>query len=386
MRIVHVANFYGPRSGGIKTTLHELGLGYLRAGHEFIYVVPGPTYLKEITPFGLQITLPSVQLFGTGGYQIIKSNKQLLNLIQFINPDRLEISDRFTLFKLGRWARKYKVPSVVFSHETLTGLARKYFKFLPRFFTDFLVDLHNKKLAKTFDTVIATTNFAAVEFEKIGINNLRKVPLGVDLRTFNPSRRNLEFRSELLAGSRYLLVHCGRLSPEKEPHRSVQAVANLIAAGVDVKLIIIGGGPLWKKIRKQSAHLPVQMIGYVACREKIADYLAAADVTIAPGPLETFCLSALESLASGTPVVASSSSAVGEILDTENNNPAGAIAMDTGDAFATAITEVLRDSGIRKNARFQAEKFDWKITINKMLKIHNEVKPSLVFENRLTAA
>ena len=34
MRIVHVANFYGPSSGGIKTTLHELGRGYLKYGHE----------------------------------------------------------------------------------------------------------------------------------------------------------------------------------------------------------------------------------------------------------------------------------------------------------------------------------------------------------------
>lgn len=386
MRIVHIANFYGPRSGGIKTTLHELGRGYLNAGHEFIYIVPGPTYLREETPFGVKITLPSIQLSGTGGYQIIKSNKQLLNLIQFINPDRLEVSDRFTLFKVGRWAKKYQVPSVVFSHETLAGLARKYLKFLPTVITDFLVDYHNKKLAKTFDTVIATTNFAAREFEKIGATNLRKVPLGVDLHAFNPARRNLALRSELLGGSRYLLVHCARLSPEKEPHRSVEAVENLIAAGVDVRLIIIGGGPLWKKIRKQSADLPIQMLGYVANREKIAEYLASADVSIAPGPLETFCLSALESLASGTPVVASASSAVGEILNTKNENQAGAVAQDSGKAFATAINEVLRDSRFRKNARAQAENFDWQVTISKMLQIHKEIKLSPVYEHGLTAA
>ena len=41
MRIVHVANFYGPNSGGIKTTMHELGRGYLAQGHEFIFIVPG---------------------------------------------------------------------------------------------------------------------------------------------------------------------------------------------------------------------------------------------------------------------------------------------------------------------------------------------------------
>ena len=62
MRIVHIANFYGPSSGGIKTTLHALGKGYLQSAHEFIYIVPGPKYIKEQTPFGTKITLPSITL------------------------------------------------------------------------------------------------------------------------------------------------------------------------------------------------------------------------------------------------------------------------------------------------------------------------------------
>jgi alpha-1,6-mannosyltransferase len=386
MKIVHIANFYGPRSGGIKTTLHELGRGYLKAGHEFFYIVPGPSYIKEETIFGIKITLPGIQLVGTGGYQIIKSNKQLLNIVEYINPDRIEVSDRFTLFKLGRWAKKRRIPSLVFSHETLSGLANKYLKFIPRYVRQLLVDWHNKKLANTFDTVIATTDFAAAEFKKIGIKNLRQVSLGVDLDEFNPINRSLELRSELLNGSRYLLVHCARLSPEKEPIRSIQAVEKLLAAGIDVRLIIIGGGPLWKKIRKLSANLPIQMIGYVACRKKIAQYLAVADVSIAPGPLETFCLSALESLSSGTPVVASASSAVGEILNINGEQPAGAVAEDTGEAFASAITEILRDSRIRKNARLQAEKFDWSRTVSLMLQIHLAPNPPVVAQQQLTAA
>jgi alpha-1,6-mannosyltransferase len=47
MRIVHVANFYGPKSGGIRTTLHELGKGYKARGHEFTYIVPGNGFFCE---------------------------------------------------------------------------------------------------------------------------------------------------------------------------------------------------------------------------------------------------------------------------------------------------------------------------------------------------
>jgi len=386
MRIVHVANFYGPSSGGIKTTLHELGRGYLKYGHEFIYIVPGPRYIKEQTPFGLKITLPSFTLPASGGYQIIRSNKQLLNLLEFLNPDRIEVSDRFTLLKVGRWAKQHKVASLVFSHETLNGLVKKYAPLIPVSIRNKFVNWHNRKLAATFDTVIATTDFAAAEFVRIKTTNLRKVALGVDLVGFSPENRDPKLRKELLKDADYLLVHCGRMSPEKEPARSVQAVSELVKAGINVRLIIVGGGPLWNKIRKQSLGLPIEMLGYVASREKVAGYLAAADIAIAPGPLETFCLSALESLASGTPVVASKSSAVGEILNINSIRPAGAVANDNGAEFAIAIKQLLNKGRLRKVAREQAEKFSWANTVDAMLDVHSAKQPMVTTKRRLKVA
>ena len=386
MRIVHIANFYGPSSGGIKTTLHELGRGYLKYGHEFIYIVPGPRYIKEQTPFGLKITLPSFTLPASGGYQIIRSNKQLLNLLEFLNPDRIEVSDRFTLLKVGRWAKQHKVASLVFSHETLNGLVKKYAPLIPVSMRNKFVNWHNRKLAATFDTVIATTDFAAAEFVRIKTTNLRKVALGVDLVGFSPENRDPKLRKELLKDADYLLVHCGRMSPEKEPARSVQAVSELVKAGINVRLIIVGGGPLWNKIRKQSLGLPIEMLGYVASREKVAGYLAAADIAIAPGPLETFCLSALESLASGTPVVASKSSAVGEILNINSIRPAGAVASDNGAEFAIAIKQLLNKGRLRKVAREQAEKFSWANTVDAMLDVHSAKQPMVTTKRRLKVA
>ena len=386
MRIVHIANFYGPSSGGIKTTLHELGRGYLKYGHEFIYIVPGPRYIKEQTPFGLKISLPSFTLPASGGYQIIRSNKQLLNLLEFLNPDRVEVSDRFTLLKVGRWAKQHKVASLVFSHETLNGLVKKYVPLIPVSIRNRFVNWHNRKLAASFDTVIATTEFAAAEFVRIKTTNLRKVALGVDLIGFNPENRDHKLRKELLKGAEYLLVHCGRMSPEKEPARSVQAVSELVKAGINVRLIIVGGGPLWNKIRQQSLGLPIEMLGYVASREKVASYLAAADIAIAPGPLETFCLSALESLASGTPVVASKSSAVGEILNINSIKPAGAVASDNGAEFAIAIRQLLNKGRLRKVAREQAEKFSWANTVDAMLDVHGAKQPMVTTKRRLKVA
>ena len=375
MRIVHVANFYGPKSGGIKTTLHELGRGYKEAGHEFIYIVPGIRHSSEVTEFGRRITLPSFLLPGTGSYRVIKSNRELREYIAHQRPDRLEVSDRFTLTSLGQWARERNLPTVVFSHETLRGLASR---FLPSLLglREVLVNWHNRRLARSFDTVIATTDFAAKEFLDVGAKNIKKVPLGVDLQTFLPTHRSFQTHHRLVQGADLLLMHCGRLSPEKEPHRSIEALVALRSRGVEAHLVYLGTGPQEAKLRKRAHDLPVTFLGYVPDRRIVAELIASSDVSLAPGPLETFCLSALESLASGTPVVASSSSAVGEFL--VGSPVAGAIAADNGESFADAIIDIFEDHGLRKAAREVAEKLPWSSTITAMLQVHGYVEQEYV--------
>jgi alpha-1,6-mannosyltransferase len=370
MKIIHVANFYGPKSGGIKTTLHNLGLGYRSEGHEFIYLIPGKKFSRESNEYGGCITLPSWVIPFSGGYRVIRSTRQVKSILQALKPDRLEVSDRFTLSCLGRWASQRKIPAIVFSHETLKGLVKSYFGFSLNKF----VKWHNTKLAAKFDYVVTTTDFASSEFNEIGTSNLVQIPLGVDLTNFSPERYNAELRTKMLKGGDVLLVHCGRLSPEKKPERSLQALRELLDRGVNARLVFIGSGPLHKKLYDSSRDIPVTFWGYVANKNLLAQMIASADISIAPGPIETFCLAALESLASGTPVVASNTSAVGEFLKTEDGNCVGLTAANNGAAFADAIEELLsltnEDVQMRQRCRSQAENFPWSKTIFELNALH----------------
>ena len=370
MKIIHVANFYGPKSGGIKTTLHNLGLGYRSEGHEFIYLIPGKKFSRESNEYGGCITLPSWVIPFSGGYRVIRSTRQVKSILQALKPDRLGVSDRFTLSCLGRWASQRKIPAIVFSHETLKGLVKSYFGFSLNKF----VKWHNTKLAAKFDYVITTTDFASSEFNEIGTSNLVQIPLGVDLTNFSPERYNAELRTKMLKGGDVLLVHCGRLSPEKKPERSLQALRELLDRGVNARLVFIGSGPLHKKLYDSSRDIPVTFWGYVANKNLLAQMIASADISIAPGPIETFCLAALESLASGTPVVASNTSAVGEFLKTEDGNCVGLTADNNGSAFADAIEKLLsltnEDVQMRQRCRSQAENFPWSKTIFELNALH----------------
>jgi alpha-1,6-mannosyltransferase len=386
MRIVHIANFYGPKSGGIRTTLHELGSGYISRGHEFTYVVPGIGFFCEETPFGRKITVPSIVLPFSGGYRIIRNNKDIKKLLITLKPDALEVSDRFTLSKVGLWAKKRNIHTVVFSHETLSGLTKSTFKLNFKKF----VNWHNARLASRFHNVITTTAFAAREFEEISTKNLVHIPLGVDLQTFSPKHRNEELRTELLKGAEVLLLHCGRMSREKNPQNSILALRELRNRGVNARLVYVGMGPMFKSLKEQAKDLPVTFLGYIVDRDMLAQIIASADVSIAPGPIETFCLAALESLASGTPVVASSTSAVGEFLLLDTVEPVGAVANNNPTAFADAITKVLQFRETQPNlpemCHQQAENYPWSSTLMMMLRLHGAGREVTAISKRLKAA
>ena len=386
MRIVHIANFYGPKSGGIRTTLHELGSGYISRGHEFTYVVPGIGFFCEETPFGRRITVPSIVLPFSGGYRIIRNNKDIKKLLITLKPDALEVSDRFTLSKVGLWAKKRNIHTVVFSHETLSGLVKSTFRLNLKKF----VDWHNTRLASRFHNVVTTTAFAAREFEEISTKNLVHVPLGVDLQTFSPKHRSEELRTELLKGADVLLLHCGRMSREKNPQNSILALRELRNRGVNARLVYVGMGPMFKVLKEQAKDLPVTFLGYIVDRDMLAQIIASADVSIAPGPIETFCLAALESLASGTPVVASSTSAVGEFLLLDSSEPVGAVANNNPSAFADAINKVLELRRTQPNlpqmCHQQAENYPWSSTLMMMLRLHGAGREVTAISKRLKAA
>lgn len=386
MRIVHIANFYGPNSGGIKTTIHELGKGYLRYGNEFIYIVPGPKFIREETKFGVKIQLPSKTIPGSGGYQIIKSKRQLRNLLEFLEPERIEVSDRFTLTWVGKWARRRKIGSLVFSHETLYGLIRRFLPGIPDLIARKISTWHNKKLASSFDFVVASTEFAAREFREFECPNLNVISLGVDLELFNPAKRSPHVHSELSRDEQFVLIHSARMSAEKEPQRAIETLAELRNRGYSVRLVLLGFGPLWNKLRRQSRGLPVEFLGYICDREKLARYLASADVMIAPGPLETFCLSALESLSSGTPVVASKSSAVREILAIDSIQPAGAVAANDAKSFADEIEKILGKPNLRRRSRTVAESMSWNNTVDTFLNLYQAKKPMVTTKRRFRVA
>ena len=223
MRIVRLANYVAPHSGGLRTSLRELGAGYLAAGHEPVLIIPGERDSDEQTPQGRVITLSGPRVPFTGGYRVLLRKRQVAALLSELRPDTLEVSDRTTLRWTGRWAREHGVPAVMVSHESLTALLRMAVPGLdlpglsrwgPALAA---VDAVNRRTVRAYQRVICTTAWAAAEFERIGAANLVRAPLGVDLATFAAPHRaqDRRVRDAYAAPGETLLVHCGRLSRKR---------------------------------------------------------------------------------------------------------------------------------------------------------------------------
>jgi alpha-1,6-mannosyltransferase len=122
VRIIRLANFVAPHSGGLRTSLAELGAGYLAAGHEPVLVIPGGRDGDERCAQGRVITLRAPRVPFTGGYRVLWRRRRLARLLAALRPDALEVSDRTTLRWTGAWAREHGVPAVMVSHESVTAL------------------------------------------------------------------------------------------------------------------------------------------------------------------------------------------------------------------------------------------------------------------------
>jgi alpha-1,6-mannosyltransferase len=266
MRIVRLANFVTARSGGLRTALRELGAGYLAAGHEPVLIVPGARYDDIDTEQGRVITLPGPEVPRMGGYRVLLDRRRLADTLTRLRPDHLEVSDRTTLRWTGRWARRRGIPSMMVSHESLAGLLRS-----GGGTGQHLADRLNAGSARDFDRIVCTTGWAAAEFERLGVGRVARVPLGVDLQVFSPDRHDPALRRRWAAAGDALLVHCGRLSVEKEPRRSLAALAEVRAAGVPAVLVVAGGGPLRPALQAEAAErgLPVRFIGHLRDREGV---------------------------------------------------------------------------------------------------------------------
>jgi D-inositol-3-phosphate glycosyltransferase len=192
------------------------------------------------------------------------------------------------------------------------------------------------------------------------------VPCGVNLEQFQAVDKP-EARRYLGLEDEKIILFVGRIDPLKGIDKLIKALRYL-GNIQGLRLLVIGGGENSqheiKQLRKLACNLKVEnsvtFLGLVK-HEKLPYFYSGADVCVVPSYYESFGLVALESLACGTPVVATD---VGDFRNIIREGETGYVAKDNvphhlADKIGLLLSRPNIDRESAELIRATVSKFSW---------------------------
>lgn len=256
--------------------------------------------------------------------------------------------------------RHFKKPVVITSRGTDINLIPQYA--LPR-----KLILWAAKQAKGMITVC---NALKTEMVQLGVDSDRITPLrnGVDLQRFQPVDR--EAVRKTLGMTQFTLLSVGLLEARKGHDVIIQALPQL----PDVKLLIAGSGPDRRKLEELAQQMGVAnrvtFLGPVPQTE-LRNYYGAADALVLASSREGWANVLLESMACGTPVVASNVWGTPEVVASSD---AGVLMSErTPQGLADAVQALRTHYPEHTATRRYAEKFSWDDTTQGQIDLFEKI-------------
>jgi len=252
-----------------------------------------------------------------------------------------------------------------------------------------------ERMAATISDRIVTVSYAMRdELVSYGYpeKKIRVIHNGVDEEKYNAARfseRKLqEFREKIGAGLSPMIFFIGRLTWVKGADTLLLAMAHIVKAIPDARLLILGSGEMEQMLNQMvhDLHLENNVIlhfGIVSEEERLL-YYAAADVCVFPSKYEPFGIVCTEAMSMGKPVVVGARGTSGfreQVLPRGDGicgyhiNP-----YDPLD-IARYVVDILKKPDLAammgKNGRSRVkEQFTWDIVSDKTLRVYQDLVDS----------
>jgi alpha-1,6-mannosyltransferase len=341
--VLDITEFYGETTGGIRTYLREKAQ-YVEAHRDLrqVLVLPGPrdalTESDGVRCYRLQGPLVPRQ----APYRFMLATRTNRRIAVHERPDVIEVgSPGFVPWIVRLASRGLDVPVVAFYHSNFP----RVFSPWPERATAVRRAMHDlawryaRHIDRHFAHTIVCSEFVANDLRRAGIDRITRIPLGVDLALYRPARRaaQQEVRARYGLGAAPLAGFVGRFAPEKELDVLLDAWPEVYRR-TGALLTLIGDGPIRRQLVARAGDTPwCRFLPYEKSRERLADFLAALDLFVAPSSNETFGLAPLEALASGTPVLSADRGGISEQVE----------ASGAGARFESGNAGSLADAAIR---------------------------------------
>ena len=368
---------YSPKGGGgVSTYLAEKRKFILdHTPHSLLQIVPGPE--DKVVEDGRHIwaEVAADPVRGSPNYRFILRTGVVRKLLKHYQPDVIESLCPWVLpWTAIHHRRAFPGTTLVAGYSTdfpnahVYRVARaKFGDMLGKGFR-WLSYGYAEITYREFDWVYTLSQDVCDVLSTHNVPRTCVLPLGVDIASFHPSRRDPGFRAELgLGGDGPLLIYAGRIDNEKRADRLIEMFRRL-PSGLGAAMVMIGDGKLRERLAAEAEGLPIVLPGFEADRARLARALASADMYVSGMADETFGISIVEAQASGLPVIGVASGAMVDRV------PAGLgylVPVDDTQAMADHVAMLWRSGDHRAMgaaARAHVEEhFSWNRTFERLL-------------------
>jgi alpha-1,6-mannosyltransferase len=335
--VLDITEFFGDTTGGVRTYLLQKAR-YVQRRPELRQAIVVPGARDEILEAGgvrcYRLHGPSVPT--QKPYRFLLATRSTSRIVAHERPDLIEVgSTWFAPWLVHLATRRVDLPVAWFYHSNFPRVIAPWPERAGRLRRD-AADLawrYVRRLGRMVRATLAPSAFVAGELERAGVERVVRVSLGVELDRFHPRRREhapeTRRRHGLPAGP--LATYVGRLAVEKEVDLLLDAWPE-VERRTGARLALVGDGPARRRLQRRAGSERLFWLPFQHDRDQLADLLAAADLAVAPCSIETFGLSALEAIASGTPLLSADR---GGVAETVGRSRAGAV-FAAGEAGALA--------------------------------------------------
>lgn len=376
LSVLDITKYFGEKTGGIRTYLLEKAR-YVEADSRLrqVLVIPGAEdTLTEST--GVRCyRLRGPRIPTEEAYRFLLATRTTNRILEHERPDVIEVGSPFFVPWITRRAnRRLKAPMVWFFHTHLPRILSAGAPVAARRAVNAAAWKYFRRLNRLFAATLVPSESVARELENQGFQHVFRAPLGVDLERFHPARRARAEQTRRHFGlpDAPLVVFLGRFAREKQLDVVLRAWPE-VERRTGAALVLVGDGPARRALSGPGSPA-VHWLPYESDRDRTADLLAAADLYVAPGPAETFGLSALEAMAAGVPVLSVDQ---GGVADRISASGAGAL-YPVGDSTGLAESAVRLFEGDlgalgRRARRYAEDHHSWSSAFDAIFRVYRAV-------------
>lgn len=409
MKVAIATAVYHPQVNGVAVFSHNLAVGLVKRGVEVIVICPsqtGRSYTKLVDGVKVHyLRSVSVKVYPDQIHEIPEERRilgvkiprifyrhsfrasvfpqlEVTRILDEFCPDvvHIQVSDPIGLSVVS-YAKRHQIPVVTTEHnqpEVFTEplhVPRVVKKPVEELLNAYFVNRQSKSDFVTMPTEKAIRNLLMERGRDFGVP-VAAVSNGVDLADFKPGRVSDAVKEKYeLSKTAKTLLNVGRLDPEKNVGKVIEAFKLVKKRLSNIQLVIVGDGVDKANLESLAEGCPeVHFLGRVTPPELYEVY-RLGDVFVTASEIETQGIVLIEAAATGMPLVAVDKGAVSEVCrDGENG-----YLCHPGDVneIAEAAVKILSDDELRR--RFSkvsikiASEHDFEKTLDKFINIYNTV-------------